>query len=49
MVNEFLNMVVAQLEINYKEIMNMIFEKGEVPSDFKNTLIEPLYKKKVTE
>ena len=27
------------------KIMNMIFEKGEVPNDFKKTLIKPLYKK----
>ena len=25
--------------------MNMIFEKGEVPNDFRKTLIKPLYKK----
>ena len=27
------------------KIMNMIFEKGEVSSDFRKTLIEPLNKK----
>ena len=27
------------------KIMNMIFEKGEVPNDFRKTLIKPLYKK----
>ena len=27
------------------KIMNMIFEKGEAPSDFRKTLIKPLYKK----
>ena len=26
-------------------IMNMIFEKGEVPNDFRKTLIRRLYKK----
>ena len=25
--------------------MNLIFEKGEVPNDFRETLIKPLYKK----
>ena len=27
------------------KIMNMIFEKGELPSDFRKTLIESLYRK----
>ena len=27
------------------KIMNMIFEKGEVPNEFRKTLIKPLYKK----
>ena len=27
------------------KIMNMIFEKREVPNDFRKTIIKPLYKK----
>ena len=27
------------------KIMNMIFQKGEVPNDFRKTLIKPLHKK----
>ena len=41
----FLNMVALRLEINYCETMNTIFEKVEVPSDFRKTLIKPLCKK----
>jgi len=27
------------------KIRNVIFEKGEIPNDFRETLIKPLYKK----
>ena len=38
-------MVVLRLENKLLKIINMIFEKGEVPNDFIKTLIKPLYKK----
>ena len=41
----FLHMVALRLENKQLKIMNMIFEKREVPNDFRKTLIKPLYKK----
>ena len=37
-------MIVIRLEISYWRL-SMIFEKGEEPSNFRKTLIKPLYKK----
>ena len=44
MVNEFLKYNGSELRNKLLKIMNMIFEKGEVPSDFRITLIKALYK-----
>ena len=44
-VNEFLKYGGSEVRNKLLKIMNMIFEKGEVPNDFRKTLIKPLYKK----
>ena len=45
MINEFLKYGGSEVKNKLLKIMNMIFEKGEVPNDFRKTLIKPLYKK----
>ena len=45
MVNEFLKYGGSEVRKKLLKIMNMIFEKGEVPNDFRKTLVKPLYKK----
>ena len=45
MINEFLKYGGSEVRNKLMKIMNMIFEKGEVPNDFRKTLIKPLYKK----
>ena len=45
MVNEFLKYGGSEVRNKLLKIMNMIFEKGDVPNDFRETLIKPLYKK----
>ena len=44
-VNEFLKYSGSEVRNQLLKIMNVIFEKGEVPNDFRNTLIKPLYRK----
>ena len=44
-VNEFLQYDGSEVRNKLLKIMNMVFEKGEVPNDFRETLIKPLYKK----
>ena len=44
MINEFLKYGGSEFRNKLLKIMNMKFE-GEVPNDFKKTLIKPLYKK----
>ena len=44
-INEFLKYDGSEVRNKLLKIMNMIFEKGEVPNDFRKTLIKPLYKK----
>ena len=44
-VNEFLKYSVPEVRKKLLNIMNMIFEKTNVPNDFRKTLITPLYKK----
>ena len=44
-VNEFLTYDGSEVRNTLLKIMSMIFEKGKVPSDFRRTLIKPLYKK----
>ena len=44
-INEFLKYGGSEVRNKLLKIMNMIFEKGEVPNDFRKTLIKPLYKK----
>ena len=41
----FLNMVALSLEISYWRLWIWFLKKGEVPNDFRKTLIKPLYKK----
>ena len=43
MIKEFLKYG-SEVRNKLLKIMNMIFEKGEVPNDFRNTLLKPLYK-----
>ena len=43
MVEEFLKYGGSQVRNKLLKIMNMIFEKGEEPNDFRKTLIIPLY------
>ena len=45
MIDEFLKCGGCKVRNKLLKIMNMIFEKGEVPNDFRKTLIKPLYKK----
>ena len=45
MVNEFLKNGGLEVRNKLLKIMNMVFEKGEVPNDFRETLIKPLYQK----
>ena len=45
MVNELLKYGGSEVKNKLLKIVNTIFEKGEVPSDFRKTLIKPLYKK----
>ena len=45
MINEFLKYGGSEVRNKLLKIMKMIFEKGEVPNDFRKTLIKPLYKK----
>ena len=45
MINEFLKDGGSEVRTKLLKIMNMIFEQGEVPNDFRKTLIKPLYKK----
>ena len=44
-INEFLKYDVSEVRNKLLKIMNMIFEKGKVPNDFKKTLIKPMHKK----
>ena len=44
MVIEFLKYGGSEVKNKLLKIMRMIFEKGEVPSDFRYALIKPLYK-----
>ena len=45
MVNEFLKYGGSEARNKQLKIINIILEKGEVPIDFRKTLIKPLYKK----
>jgi len=44
-INEFLKYGGSEVRNKPLKIMNMVFEKGEVPNDFRRTLIKPLYNK----
>ena len=44
-INKFLKYGGTEARNKPLKIINLIFEKGEVPNDFRKTLIEPLYKK----
>jgi len=44
-ISEFIKYGGSEVRNKLLNIMNMIFEKGEVPNDFRKTLIKPLYKK----
>ena len=44
-VNEFLKCGCSEVRNKLLKIVNMIFEKGEVPNGLRKTLIKPLYKK----
>jgi len=44
-VNDFLNLLVLKVRNKLLKITNIIFEKREVPNDFRKTLIKLLYKK----
>ena len=44
-INEFLKYGGSEVRNKLLKIMSMIFEKGEVPNDFRKTFIKPLYKK----
>ena len=41
-INEFLKYGCSEVRNKLLKVMNMIFEKGEVPNDFRKTLIKPL-------
>ena len=43
-INEFLKYGGSEVRNKLMKIRSMIFEKGEVPNDFRKTLIKPLYK-----
>ena len=45
MINEFLKYGESEVRNKLLKIMNMIFEKGKGPNDFRKTLIKPLCKK----
>ena len=45
MINEFIKYGGSEVRNKLLKIMNMIFQKGEVPNDFRKTLIKTLYKK----
>ena len=45
MINQFLKYGGSEVRNKLLKIMNIIFEKGKVPNDFRKTLIKPLYKK----
>ena len=45
MVNEFHKYGGSEVKNKLLEIMNIIFEKGKIPNDFRKTLVKPLYKK----
>ena len=45
MVNEFLKYGICEVRDKLLKIMSMIFEKGEVPSNLRKSLIKPLHKK----
>jgi hypothetical protein len=44
-VNKFLKYGGSEVRNKVLKIMNMIFEKGEVPKDFRQPIIKPLYEK----
>ena len=44
MVNEFLKYSCSEVRNKLLKSMNMIFEREEVPNDFRKTLTKPLYK-----
>ena len=44
-VNKFLKCGDSEVRNELLKIMNIIFEIGEIPSDFRKNLIKPLYKK----
>ena len=44
-VNEFLKYGGSEVSSKFMKIMNLIFEKGQVPSDFRKTLIKQLHDK----
>ena len=45
MINESLKYGGSEVRNKLLKIMNMIFEKGDVPNDFRKTIIKALYKK----
>ena len=45
MVNDFLKCSGPEVRNKLLNIMKMIFERWDIPSDFRKTLITPLYKK----
>ena len=45
MINEFLKYGGSEVRNKLLKIMNMIFEKGEVPNDFRKTLIKQCIRK----
>ena len=44
MLNEFLKYGGSKVRNKLLKIMNMIFKKGEVPNDFRKTLIKRMHK-----
>ena len=44
-INEFFKYGGSEVRNKQLKIMNMIFEKGEVPNEFRRTLIKPMCKK----
>ena len=45
LVNEFLKYGGSEIENKLLKVMNILFEKGELPNDFRKTLVKPLYMK----
>ena len=45
MVNEFFKYGDSEVRNELLKIISMVFGKGEVPNDFRKTLIKPLFKK----